>query len=269
MFHLMRIVLVVVVSVCLLVDGMPLVIELAAAPAALAVTQRAPPPPGPALPGCSPGEAAPPGSASRRCGRPSSGPISSSTLPAAVAAADAVGVRRELRPGRRRRGMAGSMTSRCSKYLPCWFAGGQEPRRRRACSSTAFCYRAAGDHPPVRRQRPAEALTRSAVAARTAVHFQLVAEAVVVDLTGLDQGSRAGPAARRSGQPAGAPPGTRPAARMGPRWSAPGRHARPLLESPLPGAGGPRAARPGASAARRPRRPRTIRRGPGHRCARR
>ena len=78
-------------------------------------------------------------------------------------------------------------------------------------------------------------------------------------------GRLAGPAGRRSGQPAarcracGRTPGRD-------RGSAAlGRRARALLGGAFPGAGGLRAARAGAPAARCPRRPRAVRSGAGHR----
>ena len=82
-------------------------------------------------------------------------------------------------------------------------------------------------------------------------------------------GQLADTAGRRSGQPAPHPPARgRPPGRHR-AGAAPGRRARPLLGSPLPDAGGLRAACTGTPAVRRPRRSRAVRRGAGYRCAHR
>ena len=136
---------------------------------------------------------------------------------------------------------------------------------------TAFRYRLLdGDHPPVRRGAAGRGRQRGRRGRRGALRAFPVGRrggGCASDRAG--PGQLAGPAARRSGQPAA----RRRACGQPHGWDRaspePGHRTRPLLESPLPGAGGPRAARSGAPAARRPRRPRTVRRGTGHRCARR
>ena len=109
----------------------------------------------------------------------------------------------------------------------------------------------------------------AAVAAAHCAHFLAVAEAAAAHLTGPEQGSwlarldaDQANLRRAAEHAAGRPDGTALVLRLGVAldryWRARSRRA-----------GGPRAARAGASAARRPRRPRAVRRGAGHRHARR
>ena len=107
----------------------------------------------------------------------------------------------------------------------------------------------------------------AAVAAAHCAHFVSVAEAAAAYLTGPEQGrwlarldADQANLRRAAGYAAGLPGRDRGGA-------APGCRAGALLESPLPRAGGLRAARAGAPAAGCPGRSRAVRRGPGHRCA--
>ena len=109
----------------------------------------------------------------------------------------------------------------------------------------------------------------AAVAAAHCAHFLSVAETAAAHLTGPEQGNwvarlHADQAnlRRAARYAAGRPDGTAVVLRLGVALGT-------LLVGPGPAAGGLRAARAGAPAARRPRRPRAVRGGTGHRCARR
>ena len=108
----------------------------------------------------------------------------------------------------------------------------------------------------------------AAVAAAHCAHFLSVAETAAEHLTGPEQGKwvarlHADQAnlRRAARYAAGRPTGPRWCCAWASRWNPTG--------GPGPAAGGLRAARAGAPAARRPRRPRAVRGGTGHRCARR
>ena len=107
-----------------------------------------------------------------------------------VAAGPPVGVRRELRPGRRRSGVRVRRHRAVRGRRPARLAGGQEPGGGRA-SRAALRYRLL----ETIRQFAAERLAETgpdeaaAVAAAHCAHFLTVAEAAAPHLTGPDQGS--------------------------------------------------------------------------------
>ena len=185
----------------------------------------------------------------------------------AVAAAAPVGVRRELRPGRRRGGVRVRRPERARGRRPARLAGGQEPRGGRASRGSACgtgCWRPSASSPPNGSPRPA-ARPRGRGGALRALPVRRRGGGPAPDRAGPGQLAGCGWTPTRP--TCGAPPGRGRPARTGPRrccaWASRSGATGWRVEERARRSRRPSGCWSGAPAARRPRRPRAVRRGAG------